>query len=59
MRFNIRDQKIRDLPYDEFDKLAKDQTKKYPDLLEMFNKEEIIDMFYEFYGRERKEDDLP
>ena len=46
-------EEIKNLLIDEFDKLAKEQSKKFPDLLFFREEEEIIDDFYEYYHRKR------
>lgn len=47
-------EEIHNLPIDEFDKLAREQSTIFPDMLLIIDEEEIIDTFYRQYKRERK-----
>jgi hypothetical protein len=47
------DKIIEDLSDEEFDKLAHEQHKLYPDLLLCRDYEGIIDDFYDYYKRKR------
>jgi hypothetical protein len=49
---------IKNLPIDKFDKLAKSQSRLYPDLLKITTEKGIIDDFYEYYGRKPSNDSL-
>lgn len=46
-------EEVRNLSADEFDKLARSQVDKFPDLLKFDTEEGVIDCFYEFYKRKR------
>lgn len=47
----MKDEKIMNLPADEFHDLAKDQIEMFPDLLKLLTEEEIICEFYSYYKR--------
>ena len=49
----MKDPKVLNMTIEEFDKLAKNQSKLYPDLLLFREEEDIIDDFYKYYGRKR------
>lgn len=50
----MQDEKTMNLPEEEFHELAKEQSKKFPDLLQFLTEEEIIESFYGFYHRKLK-----
>jgi hypothetical protein len=47
----MKDEKVMNLPDQEFYKLAKSQCEKYPDLLLIRTEKEIIADFYDYYDR--------
>jgi hypothetical protein len=49
----MQDPKIKNLPIDDFDKLAHEQSRLFPDLLLFRSESEIIDDFYNYYGRKK------
>lgn len=46
-------EEINALPFDEFDKMAKNQCVVFPDLLKITDEEDIIETFYRQYQRKR------
>ena len=47
----MQDERIKNLPDDEFHELAKSQSKKFPGLLELRTEDEIVYDFYQYYKR--------
>ncbi len=50
---NLTWQEISKLPIDEFDKIARNQSTLFPDMLLFQSEEETIDMYYEAHKRKR------
>jgi hypothetical protein len=46
-------EEIHNLPIEEFDKLAKQQSTVFPDLLKITDEKEIIKSFYRSYKRKQ------
>ena len=48
-----RSDAYKDMSIEEFDKLAKDQSKLYPDMLYFMTEDKIVEMFYDIYSRKK------
>jgi hypothetical protein len=49
----MKDKKIQALSDSEFHRLASEQTRLFPDLLMFGTEENIINDFYDYYGRKK------
>jgi hypothetical protein len=52
----MQDERIKNLSKNEFHALAQEQSKKFPDLLELLEEQEIIESFYRYYNRKLDND---
>lgn len=57
--FKLTKEEIENLPIEEFDGLAKEQSAIFPDLLKITSEEEIVATFYRAYNRCAKSEDQP